>query len=164
MKLPVGGGSKPSAPPGWAPRAASEISPGGLRARPPDQSPLGAASAVREAPPHSRRQRLRTKTRGPCVPQRGSVPGWGGGGRPRLWSPALLSLTPACPALLSLTPARPALLSLTPAQAPGAAGGPGILQNGLLRPLPLRASLLLPEGARQDRGDGCGERGAGSQG
>lgn len=80
MKLPVGGGSKPSAPPGWAPRAASEISPGGLRARPPDQSPLGAASAVREAPPHSRRQRLRTKTRGPCVPQRGSVPGWGGGG------------------------------------------------------------------------------------
>lgn len=77
MKLLVGGGSKPSVPPGWAPRAASEISPGGLRARPPDQSPLGAASAVTDALPHSRPQRLRTKTRGPCVPQRGSVPGWG---------------------------------------------------------------------------------------
>lgn len=152
MKLPVGGGSKPSVPPGWAPRAASEISPGGLRARPPDQSPLGAASAVMEAPPHSRPQRLRTKTRGPCVPQRGSVPGWGAVPSPAVTRPPV-------------TPARPALLSLTPALAPGAAGGPGILQDGLLQPLPLRAYLLLPEGAQQDGGgEGCGERGVGSWG
>lgn len=92
MKLPVRAGSKPSVPPGWAPRAAAEISPRGPRAHLP------------------------------------------------YWSPA-----------------RPALLSLTP----GAAGGQGILQDSLLRPLPLRASLLLPEGARPQQG---GSRGAGRGG
>lgn len=52
---------------------------------------------------------------------------------------------------------RPALLSLTP----GAAGGQGILQDSLLRPLPLRASLLLH--SRTEKGCGEGGGGAGSQ-
>lgn len=59
---------------------------------------------------------------------------------------------------------RPALLSLTP----GAAGGQGILQDSLLRPLPLRASLLLHsrtgEGVRGGEGGGAGSQWGGVRG